>query len=469
MLRKGFAAISLAVLSLTTTGCTPEPVRIRDFTRSVQQTSDGGFIAAGYTETSGPVGGFSFFPGPVPSSLPPPAEILVFKLDSSGRIVWKKAFGGSGDDKANSVQQTSDGGFIVAGYTSSYGAGKYNGTSYADALFLRLDSSGNIIWKKTFSGNSWDVANSVQQTPDGGFVVAGGTSSFGTGEADLLLLKLDSSGNVVWKKTFGEGDYSSPNFIGQTSDGGFVVTGRTTSFVTGHADAFLLRLDSSGNIAWKKILRGNSDNQANSVQQTSDGGFIIAGYTYSFGAGSRDSLLLKVDSSGNIAWKKIFGGRGDDQALFAQQTSNGGFIIAGHTDPYSDDGSEYGPFVLKLDPSGNMVWKKAASEGISSSVNFIGQTPDGGFIVAGDTWATPDGTPQLFLIKLDPSGNIVSKKLFEGRCSTLIDIPDITVVEPGLSESSDFSLSASEPATTLVDISSGTVTDPDLTVTDICE
>jgi hypothetical protein len=443
MLKKGFAAAVLpALLSSVVAGypilsegeaigATPV-VFAKAFGRSsldvaisAQQTSDGGFIVVGDT--------YSFASSQ--------NDLLLLKLDSSGSIVWKKRFGGGNVDSARSVQQTSDGGFVVVGRTQSFGAGD------PDLLLFKLDSSGNILWKKTFGESNDDEPLSVRQTSDGGFIVAGVTGSFGFGISDLLLLKLDSSGNVAWKRIF-RGSKSSAAFsVQQTSDSGFIVAGVTDfSPAASSSGLLLLRLDPSGNIVWKKTFGGGSLDGARSVQQTHDGGFIVAGDTYSFGAGSTDLLLLKLDPSGNIVWKKTFGGSGIDSADSVQQTSDGGFVVAGGTQSF--DAGSVDLLLLKLDSSGNILWRKTFGGSNIDSAVSVQQTSDGGFIVAGGTQSFGTGGWDILLLKLDPSGNIPG-------CSSLQNVSGGTVTDPSLSESSDFSLSTSESDANLQDISSG--------------
>ncbi len=213
---------------------------------------------------------------------------------------WARTYGGDNTDLALSSQTTPDGGFIVAGHTDSFGAGDW------DFWILKLNSSGSIQWQKTYGGGGLDAGPSIQTTSDGGFIVAGTTDSFGAGGYDFLVLKLDSSGNIQWQKTYGANGDDSATSIQATSDGGFIVTGATDSFGAGLEDFWILRLDSSGNIVWQKTYGGSLEDVATSIQATSDGGFIVAGATDSFGAGSSDFWILKLDSTGHpmaeIVW-----------------------------------------------------------------------------------------------------------------------------------------------------------------------
>jgi hypothetical protein len=333
---------------------------------------------------------------------------LTVLVCGSGEVLadqWSKTYGGTGSDKASMVQQTSDGGYIVAGNTDSFGAGK------RDMWVLKLDVSGNIQWQRTYGGSEDDEASSVQQTADGGYIVAGYTSSFGTGKKDAWVLKLDKDGSVEWQKTYGGSEDDEAFSIHQAADGGYIVAGYTSSSGAGKKDVWVLKLDKDGSVGWQKAYGGGSDDVAYSIQQTPDGGYILAGSTGSFGKGNNDMWALKLDESGNVDWQKTYGGIGDDGAYSIQPTSDGGYIIGGWTSSYS---TKVKPWILKLDSIGTIEQQFIFLGGMGEDrIYFIRETSDGGYILAGSTDSYGLGKKDAWIIKIQPDGTIL-QSLFGG-------------------------------------------------------
>lgn len=361
---------------------------------SIAYTSDGGSIAAGYDDSSG--------------------DAYAMKLDASGNIQWAKTFGGG--DEFFSALQTTDGGYFLAGDTYDFGAGSY------DALAVKIDSTGNVQWQNAFGGSSAERVGSALKTADGGFAIGGWTYSFGSDSPtydDLFIIKLDANGIVQWQKAYGGGKYEGAYSIQLTADGGYVAAGVTSSFSdNGSRDAWVVKLDANGNIQWQKTYGSTSGwDEADSIQQTSDGGYIVAGQTASWGAGGFDAWVLKLDANGNIQWQKAYGGSGDDDAASVAQTADGGYIVAGDT--YSFGAGGYDAWILKLDEAGNIQWQKAYGGINDDGVSSLQQIPGGGYILAGYTNSYGTAT-STWVLKIDSNGNIADNCLIVGTPNAIV-------------------------------------------------
>jgi hypothetical protein len=308
-------------------------------------------------------------------------------------IIWTKTYGGSGADCGYSVQQTLDGGYIIAGYTHSFGAGG------SDVYLIKTDGNGDIIWTKTYGGSNDDGGNSVQQTSDAGYIIAGWT------HGGIYLIKTDGNGDTVWTKTFGGSSEDEGYSVQQTSDGGYIIAGYTKSFGAGLSDVYLIKTDGNGDTVWTKTFGGSSEDEGYSVQLTSDGGYTIAGYTYSFSAGKSDVYLIKTDANGNIVWTKTFGGGSYDVGYSVQKTSDRGFIITGYTSSFGCVGQNV--YLIKTDGNNDTIWTKTFS-GSGYDVGYsVQKTSDRGFIITG--YFSANGG-DVYLIKTDANGNTLNNK-----------------------------------------------------------
>jgi hypothetical protein len=298
---------------------------------SAQQTLDGGYIIAGLTYSFG-------------DTLNGAAYII--KTNASGDILWTKTHGGKFYDAGYSVEQTSDRGYIIVGSTRSFGD-SLNG----DVYILKTNASGDALWTRSYGGAEYEEGRSVRQTSDGGYIISGYTASAGAGGYDVYLVKTDSSGDTIWSKTYGGAVDDGSNSAEQTTDGGYVIAGYSNSFGTSYYDAWLLKTNSSGDALWNQHYGGPNDEDAWSVRQTTDGGYIIVGKTGSFGAGSWDVYLVKTNSSGDTLWTRTYGGAGDDEGQSVRRTSDGGYIISGFTSSFGAGDRDV--YLVKTDANGN--------------------------------------------------------------------------------------------------------------------
>ena len=361
----------------------------------IQQTTDNGYIVAGQSDSND-----GDITGNHGSS-----DFWISKLNSSGNIIWQKSFGGSNSDYAKSIQQTSDGGYVVAGLSYSNDGDVTGNHGGSDYWVIKLDSTGNIIWSKSYGGSNDETLKSIQQTTDGGYIIAGysfsnnGDVTGNHGISDYWIVKIDLVGNIIWQKSIGVSNSDFSSSIKQTTDGGYIVGGYSHSNdfdVSGHHNAqdfWVVKLDILGNIVWQKSLGGDCAEQAYYIQQTTDGGYIVAGDSCSNDGdvtgnhGGNDCWIVKLDSSGNIIWQKSLGGNLYDGANSMQQTLDGGYIIAGLS--YSNTGDVTGNhgggdyWIIKIDSLGNIIWQKTFGGTGADYPYAIHQTLDGGYIIAG--------------------------------------------------------------------------------------
>ncbi len=293
---------------------------------SMVETTDGGYAIAGETAH-----------GPTHSNM----DFWLVKTDSSGNVQWNKTYGGTDDDHGEAVVQTTDGGYAIAGNTRSFGTGNF------DLWLVKTDSSGNVEWNVTYGGPKYDTARSLIETSDGGYALVGFTESFGAGLRDVWLIRTNSTGGMLWNRTYGGPNHDNGDSLVETSDGGFAIAG-TKDYLTGNADFWLIKVNSSGYAMWNKTYGGTSDDLAYSVALCSDEEYAVAGLTSSFGAGNEDFWLIKTDSSGNMLWNRTDGGTNDDRLRSMLQTSDGGYALAGHTMSFGVGGWDF--WLIKLEP-----------------------------------------------------------------------------------------------------------------------
>jgi hypothetical protein len=351
---------------------------------SIHQTIDGGYIIAGYTESFG-------------AGL---ADIYLIKADSSGNTMWTKTYGGTGDEYATAVLQTSDNGFIVTGWTYSFGA------TECDAYLIKTNSNGDTIWIKIYGGPEYDKARSFQKTSDNGYIITGVSGPWSTGDA--YLIKVDSIGTTLWTKTFGGSGLDDGWSVQQTSDSGYIITGCTDSFGSGDFDIYLIKTDPSGDTLWTKVYgRTNYDDRGMSVKQTPDGGYIVAGFTETQ-TGYTDIYLVKTDENGDSLWTKVFGAQYYDFCNSMIQTIEGEFVITGMSESSSAPLGDF--YLAKIDLNGNVLWERTYGGPDTEEAFSVQITSDGGYIMVGYTESFGAGSYDIWLIKTEPDVGVEEKK-----------------------------------------------------------
>lgn len=407
-----------------------------------QKTTDGGYIIVGSSESS--------YSGDVWSTNNGNSDFWIVKLNENFTINWQKSYGGSGNETAYYVQQTSDNGYIITGFSNSSASGDVTSASHGDydAWILKLDSNGNVSWQKLLGGSGADYCRHIKQTADGGYILAGYSTSSASGDItqasrgnyDIWVVKLNSAGNIVWNKLLGGIGNEYCMQIEATTDNGYIVFGYSSSSLSGDvtatshggSDFWVVKLDANGNIIWNKLLGGDQDEYAYKGQVTSDGGYILVGNTSSSangnvsgqnrGIGNFDCWIVRLNSGGSIVWEKIWGGDQYEMGYSALQLADGGFIICGISgssasgDIMGFNNGESDALILRLDSAGNEIWQRLFGGKKYESINTIVSSGDGGFVLSGYSSSSESGNVNVanhsigqydfWILKIDSSGNI---------------------------------------------------------------
>jgi len=325
-------------------------------------------------------------------------DAWLMKLDPAGQPLWQKAYGGPEDEEALSLQKTADGNFIMTARVESFGAGGM------DLWVLKLDPAGQPLWQETIGGKDWDYAPALKPLAQGGYLVAGGSGSWRAGNNDLWVLKLDEQGKIVWQKTYGSDQWDYAAAVLPLADGGCVVVGGTQSFGAKDFDGWALKLDPHGQVLWQKMIGGDKEDRFYAILLTADQNYLIAGATASFGAGSSDVWVVKLNPAGQILWQKTYGGKSEDKAFSIQAVSDGGYLVLAHSQSFGPGASD--AWLLKLDANGQLWWQKNYGSKHVDRIYASQETPDRGFIVAGGSNSFGAGQADGWLFKLDRDGNM---------------------------------------------------------------
>lgn len=376
----------------------------------------------------------------------------VFAQDPS--IIWQKTIGGSNSDVLTAFESTSDGGYILGGYSSSNISGDKNQNSNGgiDIWIVKVDASGNILWQKTIGGSGNDSLLSLKQTSDGGYIIGAGSNSNISGDKtensrgglDYWILKLNSSGDIIWQKTYGGAQPEFDTYVVETSDGGYFVSGYSDSDVSGdktdpsngQRDFWALKLSSTGVIVWQNSIGGSLIDRALIGLQTTDGGFAMGGFSTSSISGDKtensqglsDYWIVKLDSSGNIQWDKTFGGSESDLMRNMLQSLDGGYLIGGYSksnksgNKTEDSQGDFDYWVLKLDNAGSIIWQQTIGGSGIDYLRDVKQITNGNYLIAGysesnisgNKTENSNGIYDYWLVQLNSSGSIISQNTIGG-------------------------------------------------------
>lgn len=325
-------------------------------------------------------------------------DVYLVKLDTVGNPSWFRVYGGINVDRGLCVRQTLDSGYVIAGYTNSIGVSGYN------MYLIRTNKLGDTLWTRTYGGDDWDFANAIEVTSDGGYVLCGSTYSYGKGDKDVYLVKINAAGDTLWTKTYGGISEDEAFSVKQTTDGGYILAGYTNSYGAGSSDVYYIRTNATGDTLWTKTLGGTGADRANSILQAADGGFVLAGYKYDATLTVNQAYIVKTNTVGNPMWIREYGAPNDAGANALIEANDGGYVWAGKLNL----GGHYDIYFFKLDINGDFVFATTYGTTAEDEAFFTWPTEDNGYIVGGTTNGIGYGLNDVFFIKTDTAGLSVS-------------------------------------------------------------
>jgi hypothetical protein len=324
-----------------------------------------------------------------------------------GPAGWSRTYGGEGNDEANGVLALGEEGYLVSGGTSSFTSGG------KDGWLLKLDPSGLPLWQKAYGGSGKEEFLSLKRAGDGGFVLAGRAQTVGDKFMDAWVLKLDAGGQPVWQETIGGPSFDYAASIVPLAPGGFLVAGATGSYGAGYADLWVLKLAADGKVLWQKAFGGDQWDYAAGLVPTPEGGCVVVGGTQSFAAKDFDAWALKLDPDGKVIWQKTYGGDREDRFYSILLTADQNYLIAGMTASFGAGAADV--WVVKLDPNGQVVWQRTFGGKSDDRALSILATRDQGYLVLGLTDSFGTGATDGWLLKLDATGRLQWQKTYGGR------------------------------------------------------
>ena len=331
---------------------------------------------------------------------------LSFAHPTFAQITFERSYGGQFYDTGEDVVETPDHNYLVFGTTRSVS----NDTT--DAYLLRLDENGDTLWTKAYGGKLWDSGIAIVPASDGGYVLGIATNSINPENYDVHLVKIQDNGDTLWTRTYGGSATDYVHSMQSTSDDGYIVLAHTLSYGKGSLDFYLLKLDENGDTLWTRTYGDTGSDWGGFVQQTSDDGYIMTGDTYSFGDPNGDIYLIKTNISGDTLWTRTYGGADYDRAYHVLQTTDGGFMVSGITQ--SLGAADYNGYLIRTNTSGDTLWTKVIGGMQTSSLYWCEQISDGNYVAAGSIRGIGVETVDAYIIKFDDDGNILWTRNFGG-------------------------------------------------------
>ncbi|MCD4774465.1 MAG: T9SS type A sorting domain-containing protein [Candidatus Aegiribacteria sp.] len=375
-----------------------------DYAYDVKSTDDGGFITAGLSN--------SYISGSIY------LQMYLVKTNGDGDMLWYKVIGPEYSDRGYSIQITEDGGFIITGSSE-----ENTGGDGLNVYLVRTDCNGDTLWTKTYGGSLKDEGETVVITEDQGFAIAGYTYSYGAGDKDFYLIRTDSSGDTLWTKTYGGSGDDLAWSVAAVPGGGFIVAGRTASSGAGSWDVWLVRTNADGDMLWNKTFGGGGWDSALEVQCTADSGFIVNGYTMSSGAGQTDYYMLKIDASGNLLWSRTYGGSNYDNGTCIEQLPDGGYLLGGYTKSFGDTNGDF--WIIRTDANGDSLWSQIYGGSGTEQLNGMDLTFDGGYVLAGKTTSLGNSS-SVWLIRLAQDCTAVGESEYAQSMPSRFSISPVT-------------------------------------------
>lgn len=352
---------------------------------SAVQSRNGDYIVSGFTDSYGE--------GKI--------DIWVMRTDRRGNELWRVYLGDKNNDWPNAMIETRDGHIVIAGHQEKQAGTRYKPELVNDAWVFKLDRNGELVWSETYGGRKNDEAAALVEMADGSFGIAGYSGTFSRGKNDIWLLRLTRDGEKMWAKNYGGKDTEEAHGIIQTPDGNLVVTGYTTSYGNGRADILVMKVDPDGDMIWRRNYGGPGNEAGEAIALTDNGDLLVAGWTNSEGSGSLDGTVLKLNSEGVYQWQRHYGAARKD-VFYGLTTLQDGFAVSGYaSDPIHGNKSMW---AARMSLNGDLIWDKKYTGQDDDLGHSISRTDDGGFILAGGTKSYAVGQSDMWLIKSDPYG-----------------------------------------------------------------